>query len=401
MDDQQKKFFTIVIAASFLVSAGAGFLAGELGSNILSGNRDSGGNLKETQISVVTQQDQVIKVVKETSPAVVSIIVSKDLPAIQRYQANPFGDFFNNFFGPFGFSVPQEQETEKREVGGGTGFIVSSDGLILTNKLVVSDEQAEYTVLTNDGQEYPARVLARDPAQDIAIIKVEKTGLPTLKLGDSDKIETGQTVIAIGNALGEFRNTVSVGVVSGLRRSVSASSGIGQSVEQLENVIQTDAAINSGNSGGPLLNLNGEVVGISTAVAQGAQSIGFALPVNKAKRDIDQVQKSGKISYPFLGVRYVMVTDDVKKENNLATDYGALITRGSGYNEAAVSAGGPAEIAGIKEGDIILEVNGQKINQTNSLSQAISDYNVGDTITLKILSGGQEKEVKVLLGERK
>jgi len=190
-------------------------------------------------------------------------------------------------------------------------------------------------------------------------------------------------------------------VVSGLRRSVSASSGIGQSAEQLENVIQTDAAINSGHSGGPLLNLNGEVVGISTAVAQGAQSSGFALPVNKAKRDIDQVQKSGKISYPFLGVRYVMVTDDVKKENNLATDYGALITRGSGYNEAAVSAGGPAEIAGIKEGDIILEVNGQKINQTNSLSQAISDYNVGDTITLKILSGGQEKEVKVLLGERK
>jgi S1-C subfamily serine protease len=254
--------------------------------------------------------------------------------------------------------------------------------------------------LTNDGQKYPAKVLALDPVQDLAVIKIDKTNLPTLNLGDSDKIEIGQSVIAIGNALGEFRNTVSVGVISGLQRSIAASDGMDQSSEQLDNVIQTDAAINPGNSGGPLINLLGEVVGINVAVAQGAQNISFALPINIAKRDIDQVQKQGKITVPYIGVRYVLVTPELKAQNNLSVDYGALILPGQNQGELAVVPGSPADKAGLVENDIILEADGQKITTDNTLSQIIQKHNVGDTITLRVLHAGQEKTVKVVLGER-
>ena len=167
-------------------------------------------------------------------------------------------------------------------MGGGRGFIVSGDGVILTNKHVVSDTEAQYTVLTNDGKKYSAKVLARDSNIDIAIIKVEAFGLPTIKLGNSDSIQVGQTAIAIGNALGEFRNTVNVGVISGLSRNITASGG--GLTEAIYNVIQTDASINPGNSGGPLINMRGEVIGINTAIAQNAQSIGFAIPVNQIKK---------------------------------------------------------------------------------------------------------------------
>lgn len=219
-------------------------------------------------------------------------------------------------------------------------------------------------------------------------------------MGDSDKLEIGQTAIAIGNALGEFRNTVSVGVISGLQRSVTASSGFGSQAEQLEDVIQTDAAINPGNSGGPLLNLSGEVIGINVAMAQDAQNIGFALPINLAKRDISQVQKQGKISYPFLGVRYVLITPEIKAQNNLPVDYGALILRGTGNSEPAITPGSPAEKAGLQENDIILEVDGSNINTNNTLAKIIQSHNVGDKITLKIFHQGQEKLVNITLGEK-
>jgi serine protease Do len=265
---------------------------------------------------------------------------------------------------------------------------------------VVQDTQADYTVLTNDGQKYPAKVLALDPVQDLAIIKIDKNNLPTLKFGDSDKIEIGQTIIVIGNALGEFRNTVSVGVISGLQRSITASDSFGTAAEQLDNVIQTDAAINPGNSGGPLLNINGEVIGINVAMAQGAQNIAFALPINKAKRDIDQVQKQGKITTPFLGIRYTIITPQLQQQNNLSVDYGALIAGGQTQSEPAITPGSPAASAGLVENDIILEADGQKITTDNPLSQIIQNHNVGDTITLKVLHNGQEKTINVVLGER-
>jgi S1-C subfamily serine protease len=251
--------------------------------------------------------------------------------------------------------------------------------------------------------------LALDPVQDLAILKIDvqkeidKQGLlfqkplPVVKLGDSDNLQIGQTVIAIGNALAEFRNTVSVGVISGLGRTVTASSG--DFVETIEGVIQTDAAINKGNSGGPLLDLKGEVIGVNTATVLGAQSIGFAVPINKAKKDIESVKTVGKIVYPFLGVRYVLINETVQQKNNLASSYGTWITKGN-QGEVAITPGSAAEKAGLQEGDIILELNAEKITTDNSLAKIIQKYKPGDTVTLKILRGTQEKNVSVTLGER-
>ena len=230
---------------------------------------------------------KIINIVKAASPAVVAITISKNVPIIEQCPFNPFSDLppeFQQFFGfkNMQFYQPCQKGTKLQEVGGGSGFVVSSNGIILTNKHVVSDTEAQYTVLTNDGQKYSAQVLVRDPNIDIAIIKIEAFGLPTIKLGNSNSIQVGQTAIAIGNALGEFRNTVNVGVISGLSRNITASGG--GLTEAIYNVIQTDASINPGNSGGPLINMRGEVIGINTAIAQNAQSIGFAIPVNQVKK---------------------------------------------------------------------------------------------------------------------
>jgi S1-C subfamily serine protease len=335
-------------------------------------------------------------------------VATKDLTVIERQGVyNPFEEFckdpfFKQFLGSQCDvqSQPPKTRTEKQQVAAGSGFAISSDGLILTNKHVVNIDGASYTVITSDGKKYPAQVLAKDPLQDLAVVKIDALNLPALTVGDSSNLQIGQTVIAIGNALGQFSNSVSKGVISGLSRSITASEGGGQS-EKLEEVIQTDAAINPGNSGGPLLNLSGQVIGVNTAIAQDAQNIGFAIPINQAKKDIAQVKATGKISYPFLGVRYVIVTDEIKQKNNLTVNYGALVSRGSGTNEVAVTSGSPAAKAGIKEGDIILEINGQKITQDNDVAKIIQLLNVGDSVALKVLSGGQEKTVGVVLEERK
>ncbi|MCX6814004.1 MAG: trypsin-like peptidase domain-containing protein, partial [Candidatus Azambacteria bacterium] len=240
----------------------------------------------------ISYEAQIINAVKTASPAVVAITISKYVPIIEQCPYNPFSNLppeFQQFFGQnLQFYQPCQKGTKLQEVGGGSGFIISSDGLILTNKHVVADTAAEYTVFTNDGKKYSAKVLARDPNIDIAVIKISASNLPTIKLGDSDSIQVGQTAIAIGNALGEFRNTVNVGIVSGLSRNITASGG-GGLMETIYNVIQTDASINPGNSGGPLLNLRGEVMGINTAIAQNAQSISFAIPINQVKRIISDI----------------------------------------------------------------------------------------------------------------
>lgn len=245
--------------------------------------------------SQVSEEAAVVNAVKKVSPAVVSIVVTKDLPKIERY--SPYGNdpFFWQFYGP----MYRQNGTERREIGGGSGFIIAGDGLILTNKHVVSDTEADYTVLLNDGRKFEAKIVARDSTYDIALMRIEAKNLPTVILGDSDSVVIGQTVIAIGNALGEYRNTVSTGVVSGLARSIEAGSGLGDS-ELLSGVIQTDAAINPGNSGGPLLNLRGEVIGMNTAIVQGAENIGFAIPINDAKRDITGGKNTTMSSSPPL-----------------------------------------------------------------------------------------------------
>lgn len=276
-----KKPIVVAVLVSLIIGFISGFVGGFLGKDFILNN---GQEAPEKVLKTVPD------VVKEVSPAVVSVIISKYMPVLVQEYYNPFGE--NS---PFNIMIPRivEKGKELKEVGGGSGFIVSSDGTIVTNKHVVLDETAQYTVLTNDGNKYPAEVLARDTNQDIAIIKIEATGLPMVNLGDSDSVEIGQTVIAIGNALGEFRNTVSAGIVSGLMRTITA--GGGGFEEKLEEVIQTDAAINPGNSGGPLLNLYGEVIGMNTAMATDAENIAFAILVNKIKKDIDDVKNTGKI----------------------------------------------------------------------------------------------------------
>lgn len=369
----------------------------------------------EKYLPQTSQEEAIIKAVNETSPAVVSIIITKDLPILEEYYISPFEEF-EKFFGPipFEFKIPQYRQkgVEKKEIGGGTGFIVSEDGMVLTNKHVVLDEEADYTVLTNDGRKFPAKVLARDPIQDLAILKIEPEKVvgpggkfslkpfPTVKLGDSSQLQIGQTVIAIGNALGEFRNTVSVGVISGLGRTITATGG--GLVETIEDVIQTDAAINRGNSGGPLLNLKGEVIGINTAMVIEAQNIGFAIPINKAKKGIQQVKTFGKIVYPFLGIYYTLVTKSLQEKFNLPVDYGAWVGRAKdgSLTDQAIFPGSAAEKAGIQRDDIILEFGGEKITPENSLAKIIQKYNPGDKVTLKILRERTEFEVEVTLKER-
>jgi len=334
-------------------------------------------------------EERVIKVVKEVSPAVVSIILSRDEPVFEQVLRDPFEDFFGAP-SPFRTRELKQKGTERREIGGGSGFLVSEDGMILTNKHVVLRDDVEYTVFTNDGESYSAEVLARDPIQDLAVIKIEGSSpFPFVKLGSSEELEIGQTVITIGNALGEFRNTVSVGVISGLGRTITASDGQGF-VETIEDVIQTDAAINRGNSGGPLLNLAGEVVGMNTATVLDAQNIGFAIPSDRAKRGLYQVQELGKIVYPFLGIEY-----------QLQADSGVLIVD--------VVTGSAAEEAGLEKDDILVEFDGKEITLKNSLGSIMRQYNEkdlkpvynpGDIVELKVTRGDQELVLRAVLDER-
>jgi len=348
-----------------------------------------------------TQEEAVIRAVKDYSPAVVSIIITKDVPVYEEYYTRR-----TDPWGLWDFQVPQMRQngTEEQEVGAGSGFIVSEDGMVVTNKHVVADKEAEYTAITVTGEKYPAQVLALDPAQDLAVLKIDAVGqkFSAVRLGDSSNLQIGQTVIAIGNTLGEFDNTVSVGVISGLKRSITAG-GVGAS-ETLENLIQTDAAINEGNSGGPLLNLKGEVIGVNTAIASNAQSVGFVLPINLIKRDIDQVKATGTITYPYLGIYYTTVDSAVQKNNNLPVNYGAWVTTTDYENPQSdvfpVVPGSPAKFAGLLDQDIVLEINGEKIDKDNPLSQVIAKYNPGDKVTLKVQRGNSQIELEVTFGDR-
>jgi len=361
-------------------------------------------------IKEVEEESATIRAVKKVSPSVVSIIISKDLSKYYNQTGPnifPFDDFFDFEFPGFKFTLPKseqsqpkEEKPQKQEVGGGTGFIISKDGLILTNKHVVVDEEAEYTVITNDGKKYEAKVLATDTVNDIGVVKINAQGLVPVELGDSDTLQIGQTVIAIGNTLSEYRNTVTKGVVSGLSRRVTAG-GVGGFSETIEEAIQTDAAINPGNSGGPLINLAGQVVGINTAVNREGQLIGFAIPINSAKQVIESIKTYGRIVRPWLGVRYVLLNKEIAETNGLSVDYGALVLRGGKSTDLAVIPGSPADKAGIVENDIILEIDGQKIDEDHSLARMISKYKPGDEVELKILHKGEEKTLKVKLEERK
>lgn len=347
---------------------------------------------------VLREENVVIAVARRASPAVVSIVISLDQPVLERSvrRIQPFGE--NS---PFVLEVPQtiQNGTKRQVVGGGTGFFVSSDGYVLTNRHVVARADAFFTVVTSDGKEYGAKVLDRDPVNDLAVLKVEGGPFPTVPLGNSDTIQIGQRAIAIGYALGEFQNTVSVGVISGLGRNIRAAGG-GQ-VEALEGLIQTDAAINPGNSGGPLMNTKGEVIGVNVATSEGAQNIGFAIPVNAAKPVVESVKQFGRIVRPQLGVRYTLVTPEIATKNELTVNYGALLVVGENGESGAVVVGSPAQKAGLKAGDIILEIDGARIDKDHSLASLITKHAVGETIRLKYLRDGKEMVVSIVLEEWK
>ncbi|HRY82105.1 MAG TPA: trypsin-like peptidase domain-containing protein [Candidatus Moranbacteria bacterium] len=414
-DSQEKKtkhgkvfFVAVVLVLIIFVSAGTGAIFGFLASKgslqLFSKNKNTQNDPEVVKQKIIQEDSAVIDVVKNSAPAVVSIVISKDVPKIQNFGNLPnfFGTPFDFYFGPESGGINDNSQggTKKQTIGGGTGFFITDDGMIVTNRHVVDDSSADYTVVTNDDKEHPAKVLAIDSNNDIAVIKIDGKDYPVLELGDSDLAQIGQTVVAIGNSLGEFSNTVSRGIISGLKRNLTAGDGMGQA-EKLNNIIQTDAAINPGNSGGPLLDINGQVIGINVAIAQGAQNIGFAIPVNQVKKITDQVKKTGKISTPFIGVRYIPVDSVLQKENSLPYNYGALVARGDKITDFAVIPGSPADKAGIVENDIILEADGQKIDDKNQLSTIISDHSAGDEISLKIWHKGTEKEVKVVLAEKK
>lgn len=339
--------------------------------------------MQEKSKVIVNEESVVIDVVEKVSPSVVTVSISK----IQIVGGN---DFWSGFFGvPSGQTQPQEKKIE-RDIG--SGFVISVDGLIVTNKHVVSDAKADYRVIVGD-QVYDVINIYRDPSPniDLAILKVNANDLIPVELGDSDQLKVGQSVIAIGTALGEFRSTVTTGVISGLGRGIEAGSPF-EGTERLDNVIQTDAAINPGNSGGPLLDSSGKVIGVNVAVSQSAQNIGFALPINMIKNSIDNFKTTGEFDRPFLGVSYRMISEKAAILNEVPQ--GAYVE--------VVIAGGGAEKSGIKKGDIIIEIDGNRLSGVDSgvLIGIVNRKRIGDAIEIKIWRDGVEKSVKVKLEKR-
>lgn len=348
-----------MVAFSAVIGGVAGYLAATRFANASPFSTIT--NSSGKTIQVTNEESAVISVVDKSSPAVVSIVAKG---------VDPFsGDLATQ--------------------SAGTGFLVDSNGTIVTNSHVVEDASSTYTIYTKDQKTYTAKNISRDPVNDVAVLKIDGSNFPHLALGDSSAIKVGQEVIAIGNALGKFDNTVTTGVVSGVGRGITASDQIGQNSESLEGLIQTDAAINPGNSGGPLIDVGGEVIGITTAAASDAQNIGFAVPVNTVKSILDNYIKSGKIVRPFLGVGTVIVTPDEAKANNLAE--GALVQE--------VVPGSAADKAGIQRGDVIQDVNGQKVDQNNSLAKVLSGFSVGQQVNVKVWRDGKIQTVSASLSE--
>ncbi len=339
------------------------------------------------------ERSPIIDIAKNVCPAVITIVISKDLPKVEGFYLLPFGDQQ--------LVMPKiKNGKEKTKIGGGSGFVASPDGYVLTSNHVVGEKEADYTVILEPTKKYPAKVISRDPINDVAILRINAKDLPCLELGDSDKIELGEEVVAVGNALGEFHDTVSAGIISGMSRAITAFSGFAEGTAQLRGLIQTDAAINPGNSGGPLVNMEGKVIGINTAMVMGAQNIGFAIPINYAKKDLEEIKKYGKIKRPFLGVRYIVLNQEIAKVHKLPVNYGALVVR-EALGEEAVVKESTAGKAGLKEYDIILEINGEKITEKNPLANALQKFKIGEEVSLKVLREGKETIFKVKLEEKK
>ncbi len=317
--------------------------------------------------TIVSEENAVIEATEKASPFIVAI-------GATTRTFNPFNPF----------SAPKSQDNTI-----GTGFVVSEKGIIVTNKHVVDGSEIKYNVVTKDGKKFEIRKIYRDPILDLAIVQIDASDLKALELGDSSKLKVGQTVIAIGNALGRFTNTVTTGVVSGLGRRVVAGDPFSGTAEALDNLIQTDAAINPGNSGGPLLNSAGQVIGVNVATTEGAQNIGFAIPINSVKKITDEFIKTGSVTRPFLGIRYSFISRDVAVLNEIPQ--GAYIQ--------SVAEDSPAEKAGVDTGDIITKINGQSVDGENKVSDIISKSNIGQQVELQVWRDGEELKLKAIIAQ--
>lgn len=360
-------FFAALVLAGALVTSGVSAYAVV---------RWMGG---DTQIinnqSVVMQEGELVaSVAGQVSPSVVSIVTESTERSL------------------YGISMLQQ--------GAGSGIIISKDGYVMTNKHVVNSSAKDVEVILSDGTSYEdVEFIGSDPTNDIAFLKIKNvTNLTPAKLGDSSSLKVGQKVIAIGNALGQYQNTVTTGIISGTSRPVMASDSNGSSVEALENLLQTDAAINPGNSGGPLVGLNGEIIGINTAVASEGEGIGFAIPINDAKGMIKTLLAEGKVVKPYVGVRYVSITPDVVKQYELKVKNGAYIA--ASENAPAIVAGSPADKAGLREGDIIIRVGDTTVDSAHPFASLIAQHSVGDKVKLTYVRGDKETTVEVTLAAR-
>jgi len=371
----------------FIIAVSSGFLGGWLGA----GSRDNATTTIQKQQVVLKNQGQLISsIAKNVGQSVVSVNVTGTTTAQPSALSLLYGG---------GTGRQQTQQSA------GTGIVLTADGLIVTNRHVVPTGTTKVSVTLSDGAQYDnvqvvGRTSDRD-SLDVAFLKIQDTKGKTLVpavIGDSSKVEVGDSVIAIGNALGQFQNTVTNGIISGYGRSIQASDSTGTTSENLEDLFQTDAAINEGNSGGPLVNLDGEVIGINTATAGDAQSIGFSIPINDVSGLIKGVKETGKLQQPYLGVAYVSLTDDIAQRLNLKVKRGAYVAppRFSGSQQAVVS-GSPAEKAGIKEGDIITSIDGQSIDQNHSLTSRLDKHAVGDTVSLVVNRDGNSITLKATL----
>ncbi|PCI25753.1 hypothetical protein COB57_00900 [Candidatus Peregrinibacteria bacterium] len=336
------------------------------------------------------ESSSIIDTVQNIKKSVVSIIATKELPTFRKN--------FQYYFDPYSQSFyiqPEQQETKTVQVSGGSGFIYSNNGYILTNKHVVQDLESDYTVVLFDGTEIPATVLARDEFQDVAVLKIEQEDQKfyPIAFGNSERVQPGQQVIAIGNALAEFQNTVTTGIISGLGRSIIA--GDRQKHSSIDNLLQTDAAINPGNSGGPLLDLQGNVIGMNTAIAQGANGIGFAIPINDILSIAKSVEKYNKIIHPFLGIRYMTLSPKIATDLQLEYTEGAIIL--GDEKETGIIKDSPADIAGLQMGDIIVEINGQKITADINLQKIILESEIGISIPLTLIRNEEEIKTHVTL----
>jgi serine protease Do len=347
----------------------------------------------------VKTQSTIVKIVKKNLASVVSITMTKNLTSLESmFQLSK--------------QSPSPIPRKKRvKVGGGSGFIVSKDGIVLTNRHVMEDTKADYIIVLHNGEKIKPKILGIDPIHDIAILKIDpsaspeqaRKNFPFLEMGNSSTLDLGEQVIAIGNALGLFKNTVSLGIVSGLSREIQAQSELSDSASKLRGLIQTDAAINPGNSGGPLIDMSGKVIGINAAMVFGAENIGFALPINNARKALDDLKRHGRIRQPFFGIRYLQINKQLKDQFDLPIDFGALVISEPelplGKSRAVIS-GSPAEKAGFKESDIIIEISGQKITSEVSVNDLLADFTVGQKLICKILRQGKEKVINIILDEK-